>query len=66
MQHVQVLKRLGGALSVEGPGSPLTATISLPLTVEPGAMGRGWTVGAVGAMGMDRLYIISYVWGMAI
>lgn len=29
----EVLKRLGGALS-EGPGSPLTATISLPLTVE--------------------------------
>ncbi|CAK9085830.1 Hypothetical protein SCF082_LOCUS40639 [Durusdinium trenchii] len=27
-----VLKRLGGALSVEGPGSPLTATVSLPLT----------------------------------
>lgn len=40
-----MLKRLGGALS-EGPGSPLTATISLPLTVETwGAMALYFVVG---------------------
>eukprot|EP00435_Cladocopium_sp_Y103_P040852 s2934_g11.t1 len=43
----EVLKRLGGALSVEGPGSPLTATISLPLTVESNESEEAPTPGAL-------------------
>jgi len=43
----EVLKRLGGSLSVEGPGSPLTATISLPLTVESNESEEAPTPGAL-------------------
>lgn len=60
---LQVLKRLGGALSVEGPGSPLTATISLPLTVETWALGKiKWSASEKTARLVSRS-LLGQCWG---